>query len=103
MTELQLDLKEIKQTLDDMKNNISKIENQLRDSYFENKIIEMQYGDDNFTKRQQIDREMESLLEIKHSCPNSKIVQDYCDRELKNLNEQYIELSLEEDKVFEGE
>lgn len=96
MTNTEIDIIEIKQILNDMKKNIEKIENNIRDSYFNEKIIEMQYGDDNFSKRRQIDNAMEGFLELKHACPNNKNVQEYCDTALEDLHKQYIELSLED-------
>lgn len=62
MTNTQIDILEIKQILNDMKKNIEKIENNIRDSYFNDKIIEMQYGDDsNYKQRMKIDDLMNAL------------------------------------------
>lgn len=97
MTNTQIDILEIKQILNDMKKNIEKIENNIRDSYFNEKIIEMQYGDDtNYKLRMKIDKCMNALLETKKECKDSKIVQEYCDIVLEALHKQYIELSLED-------
>ena len=97
MTEVQIDILEIKQTLNEMKKNIAKIENNLRDSYFDDKILEMQYGDNSiYRQRQLIDDAMNELLKMK-SETNNNIIQEYCDAALADLHEQYIELSLEDD------
>jgi hypothetical protein len=45
MTELQLDLKEMKETLERMKLCIEKIEKALKDAYFEEKILDF-YADE---------------------------------------------------------
>ena len=97
MTEVQIDLLEIKQTLNEMKKNIAKIESNLRDSYFDDKILELQYGDNSiYRQRQIIDDAMNELLKMK-SETNNNIIQEYCDTALADLHEQYIELSLEDD------
>jgi len=100
MSNVEIDILEIKQILNDMKKNIAKIENNIRDSYFNEKIIEMQYGDDNvddnYKLRMKIDKCMNALLETKKECKDSKIVQEYCDTALEALHKQYIELSLED-------
>lgn len=98
MTEVQIDILEIKQTLNEMKKNIAKIENNLRDSYFDDKILEMQYGNnENYRQRQLIDDAMNDFLKMKNQCKNNHIIQEYCDSALADLHEQYIELSLEDD------
>ena len=98
MTEIQIDIMEIKQTLNDMKKNIAKIENNLRDSYFDDKILEMQYGDnENYKLRMKIDDAMNALLQTKQECKDNAKVQEYCDTALEALHEKYIELSLEEE------
>ena len=96
MTNTEIDILEIKQILNDMKKNIEKIENNIRDSYFSEKIIEMQYGDDSNYKRMKIDDCMNSLLKYKKECKDSKIIQEYCDTALEALHKQYIELSLDD-------
>lgn len=97
MSNVEIDILEIKQILNDMKKNIEKIENNIRDSYFNEKIIEMQYGDDsNYKYRMKIDDCMNALLKTKKECKDSKIVQEYCDTALEALHKQYIELSLED-------
>ena len=98
MTEVQIDILEIKQTLNEMKKNIAKIENNLRDSYFDDKILEMQYGDnENYKLRMKIDDCMNALLQTKQECIDNEKVQEYCDTALEALHEKYIELSLEDD------
>lgn len=98
MTEVQIDILEIKQTLTEMKKNIVKIENNLRDSYFDDKILEMQYGEnENYHQRQLIDDAMNDFLKMKNQCKNNHIIQEYCDTALEALHKQYIELSLEDD------
>lgn len=98
MTEVQIDILEIKQTLNEMKKNITKIENNLRDSYFDDKILEMQYSDNfHYHQRQLIDDAMNDFLKMKNQCKNNHIIQEYCDAALADLHEQYIELSLEDD------
>ena len=65
MTNTEIDILEIKQILNDMKKNIEKIENNIRDSYFDDKIIELQYGDnENYKLRMKIDNCMNALLQI---------------------------------------
>ena len=98
MTEVQIDILEIKQTLNEMKKNIAKIENNLRDSYFDDKILEMQYGEnENYHQRQLIDDAMNDFLKMKNQCKNNHIIQEYCDTALEALHEKYIDLSLEEE------
>lgn len=97
MTDTELDILEIKQTLNEMKKNIAKIENHLRDSYFNDKIIEMQYGDDNYKYRMKIDDAMNALLQTKQECKDNAKIQEYCDTALEALHEKYVELSLEEE------
>ena len=98
MTEVQIDILEIKQTLNEMKKNIAKIENNLRDSYFDDKILEIQYGDnENYKLRMKIDDAMNALLQTKQECKDNEKVQEYCDTALDALHKQYIELSLEDD------
>ena len=98
MTNTEIDILEIKQTLNEMKKNIIKIENNLRDSYFDDKILEMQYGDnENYKLRMKIDDCMNALLQTKQEYKNNAKVQEYCDTALEALHKQYIELSLEDD------
>lgn len=100
MTEVQTDLLEIKLTLEDMKKNISKIENRLRDDYFDDKILEMQYGDDNYKYRMKIDDCMNALLQTKQEYKDNAKIQEYCDTALAALHKQYIELSIERNKEY---
>lgn len=96
MTDTQIDLLEMKQIIKKMQKDIEKIKMMLQDDYFNEKIIEMQYGNDsNYKLLTKIDDCMNALLETKKECKDSKIVQEYCDTALEALHKQYIDLSLE--------
>lgn len=101
MTDTQLDILEIKQTLKDMKKSIDRIKAILKDDYYNEKIIEFymnEEDDKNYVRRQQIDELMNYYIEMKLEYRNSKEIVDMCNTALNKLHKEYIDLTLEDEE-----
>lgn len=91
MTDTEIDILEIKQTLNEMKKSIAKIENNLSNIHFE---------DNNYADRKKIDKLMNYYCDMKERyCDNAKIV-DMCDHILADLHDEYIVSVLKEDTEY---
>lgn len=97
MTDTELDLLEIKQTLKDMKKNIKKIENTIKDDFYNQLAIDLQYTDKTYKYKCKIDDIMNQLLSIQKETNDSHI-DNYITAALVNLHNCYIDLCLDEEK-----
>lgn len=103
MTDTQIDIIQIKKTINDMQKNLAKIATYLQDEYFEDKIDKLYEETDKRNKRnewrqqkrQQIDSNINYFIALRNqNCTDPDVIR-YCKEKLDDLLEQDIDLVLE--------
>lgn len=99
MTDTQIDIIQIKQTLKDMQKNISKIATYLQDEYFEDKIEKLydaaeKRNEKLHMQRKQIDSNINYFIALRSESTDPSTIK-YCDDKLNDLLDQDIDLVLE--------
>jgi DNA-binding transcriptional MerR regulator len=100
MTDVQLDIIQIKQTLKDMQKNIAKIKQYLQDEYFEDKIDKLYDAAENRNnqlqaKRQKIDEEINYYIQLKEQNYSDSEIMKFCEKKLAELLDEDIDITLE--------
>lgn len=103
MTDTQIDIIQIKKTINDMQKNLAKIATYLQDEYFEDKIEKLYEETDKRNKRnewrqqkrQQIDSNINYFIALRNQNSTDPDVIRHCKEKLDDLLDQDIDLVLE--------
>lgn len=97
MTDTQLDILEIKQTLREMNKSIEKIKKTLRDDYFNEKIIEFYNNepseDDRFERLQQLDAKLCQYIKARNGLQGK--MREICDDIIRQIHAEYMDTVLD--------
>lgn len=92
------DIKTIKETLDNIQKTIDEIKVLLKDDYMDGKIIDFYSEEEekNYKRLKEINGLMELYLDQQKSFGRrDKRIYDMCERAIKRLHDEYIELTLQ--------